>query len=330
MKRLRLSALLLVLSFCTCGPAFKTLQAQADIAVSSPTDYITKLQDIHVDDGGNGFAVGRCGVLLTTSTDGQLWDPMPAPTAESLNTIACPPSGCATAVMATEEGMFRFSNGSWSALATENGDLGGTLHWLTEDIIVHETSGDVYYRSVDGGLSWQAVSLPDFQRANMHFIDASTGFVWVDKDLYKTTDAGATFDPVGYTDPNSIRKQTWLDDQRGWIFASDQLFYGTTDGGLSWTQLNDEQQLTSVNWMEALSATHLVGAQVTTFRLESLDGGVTWTRGSFLEQGNKRVNERYHRRGNAFFTVGDANQIMYSPAGFTDFAEQDPIERHDR
>lgn len=329
MKQLTRLPLLFVLILCTCGLAQNGVQAQANIAVSSPVDYITKLQDIHVDDNGIGFAGGRCGVLLNTVTDGAMWEPTDSPTDTDLLALACSPDGCSTAILDSHEGLFRLSNGTWSAISSENGNLGGHFHWLTANVVIHETTGDFYFRSTDAGLTWTKIDFSFFQRANMTFIDASTGFVWVDKDLYKTTDAGASFSPVGYTHADNVSKQTWLDDQRGWMF-SDRLFYGTTDGGQNWTLLNSEQQLTSVNWMVALSETHLVGAQVTTFRLESLDGGVTWTRGNFLEDGNKRVNERFHHRGNEFFTIGDANQIMYSPGGFTDFVEQDPIVRHDR
>ncbi len=330
MKQLFYLPLLVLSLLCTCALAPNSLSAQPNIAVSSPADYITKLQDIFVDDDGVGFAGGRCGVLLKTVTDGQMWEPVAAPTTSDILTLACPPSGCSTAIMDTPEGLFRLSNDTWTPIISDNGSLGGTLHWLSESTLVHEINGDSYFRSTDGGLTWKATEFSFFQRANMTFLDADTGFVWIDKDLYKTTDGANVFSPVGYTHPEDVREQTWLNDQIGWIFGADRLFYKTTDGGLSWTVLNETSQLTSVNWMVALSETHLVGAQITTSRLESLDGGVTWTRESFLDGGNERVNERYHRRGDAFFTIGDANQIMYSPAGFTDFVELDPIERHDR
>lgn len=330
MKQLTRLPMLLAFTLYTFGLPTNYLMAQANIEVSSPSNYITKLQDIHVDDNGQGFAGGRCGVLLGTANDGQTWDSVDSPTETDILTLACTPNGCSTALLDSDEGMFRFSNGNWTAINTENGGFGGSLHWLTNNTVIHETSGESYFRSSDGGLTWSEIEFSDFQRGNMNFVDANTGFVWVGKGLYKTTDAGATFVPVGYTHPDNVFEQTWLNDQRGWIFGSDRLFYVTTNGGQTWDLLNSEQQLNSVNWMVALSESHLVGAQVTTFRIESLDGGVTWSRSDFLDEGNERVNERYHRRGNEFFTIGDANQIMYSPADFTDFVEQDAIERHNR
>lgn len=320
--------LLLLALLCTCGPALKTLHAQADIAVSHPVDFISKFQDINVAADGTGFVVGICGVMRQTNTDGQMWETVAPPSDMNFSTVACPPGTCDVALLGATEGLYRLSNGSWTSVDVGETSFDGTLHWLTNSLVIHENSGDKYHRSTDAGLTWTELALPDFQRGNMVFIDADNFFVWVGMELYKSTDGGLTFNSVGYTHPESIRRQAWLNDQQGWIFSGDRLFHGTTDGGQTWTVLNETSQLTSVNWFEVLSPTHLVGAQITTSRLESLDGGVTWARTSFLPAGNHRVNERYHRRGNEFFTVGDASQLLYSPAGFTDFVELDPFERN--
>lgn len=323
MKRLFLFSSLFILSLCTCGPA---LLAQANIPASYPVDFISKFQDIHVDADGVGFAGGHCGVLRKTVTDGQMWETVESPVEGTVSVIACPPSGCATALLYGDQKLYRLNNDVWTDTGLEEIFV-NNLHWLTDDVIVNESGGDFYQRSADGGLTWTTYPLATFQRANMVFTDENTALIWVGMELYKSTDAALTFTSVGYTHPTNVSKQTWLNEQEGWIFSSDRLFYATTDGGQSWTLLNEESQLTSVNWMEALSATHLVGAQITTSRLESLDGGLTWTRTPFLEEGNRRVNERYHRRGDEFFTVGDASQLMYSPAGFTDFVELDAFPR---
>lgn len=330
MKNTILRTSLFLLFLCTCGLAPTGLSAQVDIPVSHPVDFISKFQDIHVAADGSGFVVGRCGVMRKTLTDGAMWETETAPVEGDLNSVACPPSGCAVALLLGGQEMHRLSNGNWTQITAENAGFEGTLHWLSENVVLHETGGEEVYRSTDAGLTWSAVAFSSFQRANLVALDENTLFVWVGMELFKSTDAGATFSTVGYTHGTNVNRQAWLDDQRGWIFGSDRLFYGTTDGGQSWSLLNSESQLTSVNWMEALSETHLVGAQITTFRLESFDGGVTWSRSSFLPDGNRRVNERYHRRGDEFFTVGDANQILYSEADFVDFRELDPFPRTER
>ena len=325
MKNTLLTSLVL-LSLCTC------VRAQADIPVSHPVDFISKFQDIHVATDGSGLVVGRCGVIRETMTDGAMWETIVSPTEANLESVACPPSGCATALVLAEDGLYRRTISSdWVSIDSPNAAFSfGTLHWLTAGVVLHETNGESFYRSADGGLTWAEIPLTDFERGNFAFIGTTDFYFWDGNALQRSTDGGATHTAVGYVHPNRVDRQAWLDEDNGWLFDSERIFYRTSDGGQTWIRLQEDSPLTSVNWFEALSETHLVGAQIVTTRLESLDGGVTWTRTSFLEQGNRRVNPRYHRRGNEFFTAGDGSQILYSPADFTDWRELDPFERTDR
>ncbi len=51
-----------------------TLHAQmASVEVLSPFDFATNFRDIHVDDSGNGWAVGTGGTLASTQNNGQDW-----------------------------------------------------------------------------------------------------------------------------------------------------------------------------------------------------------------------------------------------------------------
>lgn len=326
MRHLNVVFLTLLLGFIagTC------VRAQSNIPVSYPVDFITQFQDIYVDDPGVGFAVGTCGVLRRSTNGGQMWTTVNSPTDENIESVACPPSGCATALLVADDGFYRLQNGTWSAVDYPGFAGSGEIHWLTESIVIHDTRGKAYDRSTDGGRTWTKLELADNPETEMEFPASNNVFVFIGRKLYKSTDNGATFTEGSFEHSAAIREHTWLDDNNGWFFDADRLFYQTTNGGISWTLLNATSQLTSVNWIVALSATHLVGAQVTTFRLESTDGGVTWTRGNFLAEGNERVNEKYHRRGNEFFTVGNQSQLLYSPANFENFEEIDPYGRQDR
>jgi photosystem II stability/assembly factor-like uncharacterized protein len=226
--------------------------------------------------------------------------------------------------------MYRLEGNTWTDVTYADFNQAGQIHWLTDQVVVHESTGDSYHRSTDGGMNWSEVPYITFQQSNMAFVNNQNGYVFVDDKLYETTDLWETLDSIGYTHPVDVRRMAWLDMDKGWLFDADRLFYATTDGGKSWVLLNEESQLTSVNWFVALSETHLVGAQVTTSRLESTDGGVTWTRNSFLENGNKRINEKYHQKGDAFFTVGNQSQLLYSSSEFKDFVELDPYDRQNR
>lgn len=316
--------LLLILFVCT------GVRAQSNIPVSYPVDFITQFQDIYVDGPGVGYAVGTCGVLRKSTDGGQMWSTVSSPTDENIESVACPPSGCATALLVDDNGFYRLQNGTWTAINYPDFSGSGEIHWLTENIVIHDQRGKAYDRSTDGGRTWTKLELANNPNCEMAFPAPNTVVVFIDRKLYKSTDNGATFVAGSFEHTAAVREQTWLDANIGWFYDGDGLFYKTTNGGTAWTLLNATRQLTSVNWMVALSATHLVGAQVTTFRLESTDGGVTWTRGNFLADGNERINEKYHRRGNEFFTVGNQSQLLYSPANFENFEEIDPYGRQAR
>ena len=319
-----------IISLVLTSSLILTIMAQPDVPNSFPADYITQFQDIHVSDDGTGFAVGKCGVLRSTNDAGQTWTTENAPTDDDMYTVSCAPDGCSRALLASNSAMYLLANGSWTDVSYDGFNDGGQLHWITPSIVVHETTGMNYYRSTDGGLTWSIVELPTWQQANMWILENGNGYIVVDSEIFRTTNQWASIESVGYTHPVAIREITWLDADNGWLYDADRLFYRTTDGGQTWVLLNADSQLTSVNWMVALSDTQLVGAQVTTFRIESLDGGVTWNRTNFLDDGNERINEKFHRSGDAFYTVGNQSQLLYSAQGFTDFTELDPFDRQNR
>ena len=303
--------------------------AQSNIPVSYPADYISQFKDIYVDDAGLGYVVGTCGVMRKTENGGQKWTTVDAPSSNDLRTITCAPNDCSKALTAGD-GIYRLENGLWSDVTYEGYEQPGRLHWLTNQIAIHETTGDQYYRSTDAGLTWTEMPFIDFQQSNMSIIDAQNGYVFVDKKLYGTSDAWGTIDSLGYEHPGRVYDMTWLDKNNGWLFDETRIFYRTSDAGKTWTKLTDDSQLTSVNWFVAFSETHLVGAQITTSRIESFDGGVTWARTNFLPEGNKRVNENFHQQGDKFYLVGNQSQLLYSEKDFVDFYELDPYGRQGR
>lgn len=325
LSRLLLSGLLL----CTCGPAHNSLWAQTDIPLSYPSSYISSILDVHVADDGSGLLGGTCGVLRQTTDGGQTWTVIDAPENNDLQTVACPPSGCATALLATNTAIYRRSGNDWTDITYDNYRGGGTLHWLTENLAINEAGSAGLWRSTDAGSSWTFVAYGDNKEANLFFTDETNGFVFARQELLKTTDGGASFASVGYTHPEFVEHQAWLDADNGWLFDSDRKFWSTTNGGTTWTLLNEEQQLSTLNWFVPLSSTHLVAAQGIT-KAESLDGGVTWTRGQYGVNNVKRTGLNFHRSGDAFYLPGDENQLLYSPAGFTDFTDLENVARQSR
>lgn len=316
--RLLLSGFLL----CTCALAPKIGMAQTGIPFSYPSNYISDMLDVHVDDAGTGFLAGTCGVLRRTSNDGENWTVATSPTTEDIEAIACPPGGCATALLATDNALYRLNNGSWTEVTYPEYDEGGALQWLTNNLVIHEAGSSGLWRSTNGGTSWTRVLYGENKSSELIFVDASVGYLFANSKLLKTTNGGVSFSETGYVHPNSPFHLAWLDENTGWTFDRDRRFWKTTDGGLSWTILNNDQQLSSLNWFVPLTADHLVAAQGIT-NAESTDGGVTWNRGQYGVDRVTGTSLKYHRSGSAFFVPGAANQILYAPAGFTDWVDQE-------
>ncbi|SEP63108.1 T9SS type A sorting domain-containing protein [Neolewinella agarilytica] len=304
-----------------------SLSSQIDPSVY-PVGYASKLQDVHVDDMGAGYAGGSCGVLLYSSGNAADWQLVDGPAGgdEQYSSVACPPGGCATAALVVVGGidLYRQQNGgAWRSIETEV--EAGNLHWLTNTTVFASGNSSNALRSTDGGNTWVNITLPEFASSNFYFLDSNIGFYGTNERLYKTTDGGVTWTATGYDHPASIRLITWLDENTGFIFDSPRDFYGTTDGGQTFTKRNTERLPASFVWMEALSADRVLGGAVVSVIQETLDGGVTWARTS--PSGAERFNRGVHRRGNDLFAANSYNQIMYLAEGAAEWID---VNEHPR
>ncbi|HEY8184660.1 MAG TPA: hypothetical protein VIF64_01245 [Pyrinomonadaceae bacterium] len=136
--------------------------------------------------------------------------------------------------------------------------------------------GDGVYKSVDGGENWTNMGLKDSERISKILVDPSAtdtvyvcvpGKLWSDSDergLYKTTDGGKTWTRIlkgpnlstGCSMISMDRQNTrtiyaglWDFRRKGWTFRSGgegpsslsgSGFFKSTDGGASWTELDEK------------------------------------------------------------------------------------------
>ena len=126
----------------------------------------------------------------------------------------------------------------------------------------------VVWRSTDGGESWgqQAIlpGVPTWVQAQ----DASRAWIGVGTTIVRTTDGGATWQPLAGSGPTRARFKT---EALGWGVAGGSVFK-TTDGGASWqTVFTLPPELPPWYW------DHLTGWRASGTEVQrTTDGGATW------------------------------------------------------
>ena len=182
--------------------------------------------------------------------------------------------------------------------------------------------GNGIYKSVDGGDSWTNMGLPNSERIAKIIIDPKNsdtvyacvpGKLWSDSEdrgLYKTTDGGKTWNKIlkganlstgcsmismSPQDSKVLFAGMWDFRRKGWTFrsggdgpkaASASGFFTSSDGGASWTELDEKSAkgLPAKPWGRvavtiAPSKPNVVYALIESTRsalFRSDDGGKTW------------------------------------------------------
>jgi photosystem II stability/assembly factor-like uncharacterized protein len=204
-------------------------------------------------DSTHGWVRQGYGKLLHT-TDGQLWAPGGTIDAHSTNyTFVSETTGFALkdheiqrtvdgghtwkivnecAVKVEVDGLTRNVDCLWSKVQFPTATDGYAVGYIASMNAPHAALG----KTVDGGATWTVSVVEGLSGGggDVFFFDPNTGFMraggFVDGQLYKTTDAGATWKPMA-TVPG--KRFGFADREVGWSFLGRDLHY-TTDGGLHW------------------------------------------------------------------------------------------------
>lgn len=183
----------------------------ASWATSPLPAMLTRPAQLHFVDVQNGWIVDLDGRLFASHDGGQQWAAAPQP------------AGAQHWAQ-----LVRFVDARTGVLVVNEGNI-DTSVWHT----------------TDGGQNWRSTN---FRRggggrmAGLVYADART--VWmagervVGESLWKSSDAGATWQPVAVPTEASIERLAFADARHGWFVAGGQL-YGTVDGGATWQRQND-------------------------------------------------------------------------------------------
>ena len=213
------------------------------------------------------------------------------------------------------------ADATWEHLWPTN--IGGrvaeiALDPATADVVYIATASGGVWKSTDGALSWSYAWDPALTQsmgaiavASDGTIFAGTGepnpgggsIVWGGTGLYRSSDGGATWEPIGLEDSGAIGRIVIdpADPQRIFVAAAGSLFvpggerglYRSTDGGDTWELVlagendttgaadvavdpEDPNNLLVGMWDHVRLPTHRVYAGVGSGVFRSTDGGETW------------------------------------------------------
>ncbi len=207
---------------------------------------------------------------------------------------------------------------SIGAVAVDPSDPDKTIWVGTGEVWTRNSTsyGDGLYKSIDGGVNWKKIDVFDkSERISSIEINPNNsnevyvgvlGALWGDSDVrgvYKTSDAGATWEKILYTDlktgcsdllmdptdPNTLYAAMWEFRRTGWDFNSggeNSALYKSTDAGKSWNKIHNgfpEGKLGRFAVALAPSNTSILYAAVEAEKnadkglYRSDDGGQSWT-----------------------------------------------------
>lgn len=167
---------------------------------------ISAFQDVVFNDQGKGVAVSNVGSIVRTDDNWQTLERVTNPIAEAPLT-----------------GIAKFSSPSFPTM-----ELG---------IVMNNLSGG-YNRSTDGGITWLAHNFGGMLNGSVQLFSEAEGLLVGDDvtPVWKTMDGGLTWKSIGAkATPSRKASRTMLFIDRRHGFQVGDLFYATTDSGLTWT-----------------------------------------------------------------------------------------------
>lgn len=250
-------------------------------------------------DANTGWVIGSVGTILHTTDGGLTWTIQNSPVAVDLRGLSFVDSqrgwiGLPDSVLRTTDG-----GATWVKVGSGVSAQVLDIQFLDENngALISNSgspSGGHILRTTDGGITW----IPTFcsrpgsifpcekHFRALHFPTRTFGVAvggWVNPQFYLTNDGGASWvqqeTEITFAQPESVY---FLDENNGWAVGYYQCGYvHTTDGGRTWTKLNDlcagDIQFVTAN--KGFAAGQGFGVRL------SIDGGYTWFRPDCFDDG---------------------------------------------
>ncbi|MGB3800981.1 MAG: YCF48-related protein [Lewinella sp.] len=273
--------LALVMILFACDEDKPTLSDWRETTISA-----AELTDIAFLNANIGLVSGTTGTLLLTEDGGQSWAPLEVGTTESL-----------VAVYALDpETFYTARNGLYTSA-----DAGRTFHQLGASSLPESTIFDIHffskeegvvvsagtvYATGNGGDSWvktcpsgstgKLLEVADNQ--TLYLAGGFTSDMAQNGSIQKSSDRGESWQllplPAGLTE-SEVTAIDFLSDRVGFAATFAHQLFGTTDGGLTWTELGSvgNAPVSDIEFESPTDGFLLSGTKIYTTR----DGGNRWS-----------------------------------------------------
>lgn len=141
----------------------------------------------------------------------------------------------------------------------------------------------VLIRTTDMGQTWEPVNIQTNGRVRkISLVDEHTGYLIDSKRVWKTIDGGMNWNILPKPDSYILNDIQFLTDKVGYVAGADNYFIKTTDGGLSWLELQKDgitvnhTNLYFINTEIGFLNTSVI--DTSPYCNKTTDGGFTWNR----------------------------------------------------
>jgi photosystem II stability/assembly factor-like uncharacterized protein len=306
------------LTFLLLFLSFVQLNAQWFIQTTNKSE---RLYKTIFSDSINGFAIGENGIILKTTNGGNDWLTTISNTTNLLRSVFFPE--ISTGYTIGDNGTILKTSTSgltWSILNSNTTNRIFSVYFTATNIGYVVGENGLILKTVDGGTNWNVQNINTLTSLyRVIFTDTNTGYCINRNQIYKTNNAGVTWN-LNYQLDNQyfiygISDIFFADPNNGYVIGAspetaNSILLKTTNGGNNWI----------VNWVPGILGSSIffnnanIGYAIAYKSIfKTIDGGTTWN--LQFEEITNPLNDVFFTNLNNGWVVGENGTILHTDNG---------------